>query len=281
MRKTLILLGFALCVGCRNPIEEIHIVPSGLKPGDTIKIIVTASDQTHDFTVAVAGRIYPMFKTGDGFSFQTFIGLDADWKPGSYKAIFEQSGRHRQLGFRTIHISSRDFPSEIIFLPKEKTDLPEAPHHEEAKEKVIAALNTVNPGRYWDDRFKIPAVGRMTTVYGMRRKINRTMAWPYHRGLDIAAPSGTPVTAANAGRVLVAERFPIQGRTVILDHGQGVTTIYMHLSVIDAIPGTMVKQGDRIGSVGSDGFSTGPHLHWGLYVFGDPVDPRRWMDPDW
>ena len=102
----------------------------------------------------------------------------------------------------------------------------------------------------------------------------------YHKGVDYAGGYGSPIIAPAAGKVRLVGRedagFHVHGNVVGIDHGQGVVSIFMHLQNIDVAEGTMVKAGEKIGSIGSTGASTGPHLHWGLYVNEVAVDPVPW-----
>jgi murein DD-endopeptidase MepM/ murein hydrolase activator NlpD len=95
-------------------------------------------------------------------------------------------------------------------------------------------------------------------------------------GLDIAAPTGTPIRADNAGRVVLARALVMHGTTVVIDHGLGVTSIFLHQSALRCHEGQRVHRGDVIGLVGQTGVATGPHLHWGVYVHGTPVSPLFW-----
>src|SRR5437667_334097 len=108
--------------------------------------------------------------------------------------------------------------------------------------------------------------------FGARRGINGQARSP-HSGLDYAAPTGTPVVAANRGRVALIGDFFFGGRTVALDHGQGLYTLYMHLDRVQVAEGTLVERGETIGAVGSTGRATGPHLHWGAQLRRARVDP--------
>jgi murein DD-endopeptidase MepM/ murein hydrolase activator NlpD len=102
----------------------------------------------------------------------------------------------------------------------------------------------------------------------------------YHRGVDYAAGTGSPVFAPAAGYVrlvgTVAQGFQLHGNTVGIDHGQGVVSIFIHLSRINVKEGDFVQPGQVIGAVGSTGVATGPHLHWGLYVNNEAIDPVPW-----
>ncbi len=115
--------------------------------------------------------------------------------------------------------------------------------------------------------------GRVTSVFGSQRILNGIPKNP-HNGLDIALPEGTPVYATSGGIVrLVGKNFYYNGNFVLIDHGQGLSSIYLHLSKILVKDGDRVKKGEKIGEIGTTGRSTGPHLHWGVQWFGKRIDP--------
>jgi murein DD-endopeptidase MepM/ murein hydrolase activator NlpD len=118
----------------------------------------------------------------------------------------------------------------------------------------------------------------VSTSFGLERYVNGHFSYR-HRGVDLACPEGTPVKAAAAGTVSLADdSFLLHGKTIILDHGQGVSTIYLHLSAIDVREGDDVTAGQVIGRVGATGVATGPHLHFAVYAYHEPVDPFFWTD---
>lgn len=128
----------------------------------------------------------------------------------------------------------------------------------------------------WDGVLVVPAEGRITTAFGEGRSINDGPVTGHHSGTDIGNDLGTPVVAAGPGRVSWAGFMPIRGNTVLIDHGAGVMTGYSHLDSIEASVGEEVEPGQLIGTMGSTGFSTGPHLHWELTIYGVNVDPMTW-----
>ena len=127
--------------------------------------------------------------------------------------------------------------------------------------------------------FQWPVTGRLSGTFGAQRILNGKPR-QYHNGVDVAAPKGTPIAAAASGRVvLVHQDMFFAGKTVMLDHGHGLTSIYIHMSEITVKEGQRVKTGCTIGRVGMTGRATGPHLHWGVTLFGTHVDPQLLAGP--
>ncbi|HHL39774.1 MAG TPA: M23 family metallopeptidase [Deltaproteobacteria bacterium] len=144
------------------------------------------------------------------------------------------------------------------------------------KAELGGALEDSAARRLWKGPFLMPAEGRISSSFGLRRILNGKPRSP-HTGLDIGAPAGRAVRASNSGTVtLTGERY-FSGLTVVIDHGLGLSTMYFHLSEVLVKEGERVERGQIIGRVGSTGRSTGPHLHWGVWLSGARVDPRSLM----
>lgn len=129
--------------------------------------------------------------------------------------------------------------------------------------------------------FSYTCNGRKSSPFGVKRSYNGSPVSSYHKGIDIAVPRGTPVKSRAPGKVVLtgydSNRFHVHGNTIITDHGQGLTSIYMHLHSISVNEGDIVNKGETIGTVGSTGISTGPHFHWGTYLYGTSVDAELFV----
>jgi murein DD-endopeptidase MepM/ murein hydrolase activator NlpD len=131
-----------------------------------------------------------------------------------------------------------------------------------------------NDELYLDGDFIWPVTGRITGVFGSQRILNGEPRRP-HNGVDIAANTGTPIVAPAAGVVVfVHPDMYFNGATVILDHGHGLTSVYCHMHRIKVEPGQTIEQGQPIGEVGASGRATGPHLHWGVELLQNRIDPK-------
>ncbi|BAZ82610.1 M23 family metallopeptidase [Sphaerospermopsis kisseleviana CS-549] len=256
---------------------EVQILPEKVQLGDTISVLIEpeSGEQPGIPTVTVGEQTYPAFEIAPN-KYRAFIPTTPLEEPGVRQVTVSGEGqRQRNLA---VYVGDRKFPIQRINLPPGKAGV-KATEYELERVKEFKALQT--PDKYWDGVFLRPNQGRMTTTYGVRRYYNGKFANDYyHRGLDYAGAAGSAVVAPAAGRVVlvgtVSQGFIVHGNVVGIDHGQGVTSIFMHLSRINVKEGDMVKAGQLIGAVGSTGASTGPHLHWGLYVNGKSIDPSSW-----
>ena len=179
---------------------------------------------------------------------------------------------------RTVRVIARSYPTQHLSVAPEQADIPpdQLARYEQEREHFGRLLRTFTESGPASLALRQPVPGRRSGTFGLRRVINGEPRNP-HGGLDIAAPEGTPVGAAAAGRVLDAGEYFFLGRTLVLDHGQGLMTLYAHLSAIDAAPGESVAAGTAIGKVGATGRVTGPYLHFGVYLNAAAVDPAIFL----
>ena len=264
------ILSFAL------PVQALQVVVAPANPqlGDTLSVIIQVDGNGGETPqVSLQQKNYPAFPIGNG-RFRALMPTTPLEKPGARLLQVAGDGQVQKL---SVQVRDRDFPTQSIWLPPGKDE--EGTDGEFDRVDAFKAL--VTPEKFWDGKLLRPNSGEMTTIYGVRRYYNGVFAQDYyHRGVDYAGAYGSPVVAPAAGRVSLVGResqgFKIHGNVVGIDHGQGVASILMHLARIDVKEGDVVKAGQVIGALGSTGASTGPHLHWGLYVHGQSVDPVPW-----
>ena len=204
------------------------------------------------------------------------------WSPGEYTAtIVDNQGRTWIK--ENIRIKDADFDKSYLTIDDEQEEIvrPTDPERQARRardqEMVQAARAESHPDRLWTESFIWPLEGRLTTDFGATRYHNNELA-NRHNGIDIAAPTGTPVMASNTGQVTLAADLLATGKTIIIDHGWNIYSSYLHLNELFVEKGDSVTQGDKIGAVGSTGFSTGPHLHWSISYNRIFLDPRDFVD---
>jgi murein DD-endopeptidase MepM/ murein hydrolase activator NlpD len=153
----------------------------------------------------------------------------------------------------------------------------------EFREKVSPLVPLISEEIYWSDLFIMPVElgeeGFISTEFGEIRITNSNPnTRRSHLGMDLAVKTGTPVYASGAGKVLLAEFLYNTGNTVIIDHGGGLKSFYYHMDSVDTVAGKIVERGELIGTVGSTGYSTGPHLHFEMRIGEQPVSPSMLFD---
>ncbi|MFZ0706674.1 MAG: M23 family metallopeptidase [Candidatus Korobacteraceae bacterium] len=217
-------------------------------------------------------KTVPLFKQPSG-DWLGLMPIPANRAPGPQEIVFSSPSQAQE---QTVDLVVRDahFATQNVNLTPKIANLHNTPEEVEILKGFRENLTDI---RYWQDRFIVPVPGCMISPFGVKRYRNHKPTGEYHGGVDLRSAAGTPVRAAADGTVKFAQLITVLGNTVGLDHGQGVETIYMHMSKLAVEPGAQVKQGDVIGYVGTTGRSSGPHLHWTLYVNGVQVNPGQWV----
>jgi len=182
---------------------------------------------------------------------------------------------------RKLPIVDWKYRTQHLSVPADQADLPpeQFARYQEERVRFAQVLSTFSEASPADLALLQPVAGPRSGSFGSRRIINGMPRSP-HGGLDIAAPEGTPIVAAAAGRVLDVGEYLFLGRTIVLDHGQGLLTLYSHLSAVDTAAGETVAAGAPIGKVGATGRATGPHLHFSVYLNATSVDPVIFLRPE-
>ena len=218
----------------------------------------------------------PLLVIGDPIEWTALVGIPLAAQPGSAHILRRTEGvGDKQIAYA---IAAKQYSEQRLKVAPGKVDLsPEDQARYERERdhqaKVMAAFTEV-PAH--DLQMRVPVPGRRSSSFGLRRVFNGQSRNP-HGGMDIAAPTGTPVRAPLPGRVIDTGDYFFNGGTVWLDHGRGLLTMYCHLSAIDVKVGDMLQTGDRFCAVGATGRVTGPHLHWGVMLNRTMVDPALFI----
>ena len=244
---------------------SISVSSKTVKPGDAVLISVSGGEANN---LKFGNKTLPLFPYNDGTK-KCFAGV-----PFEARVSIEISCGEEKV---KLVVKAPRAETEKLSLPaKENIDEKKAAAEHE---KIIKVISTVSVDKLWSGKFDKPVPGEVKTSFGITRVVNGQPGGG-HRGVDLAGAAGEPVKSAACGRVLYCEETIASGNSIVLDHGQGVVSVYFHLSSFNVKEGDKVEKGQVIGAVGSTGFSTGPHLHWGIYVFGVCVDPFVFVKKD-
>jgi len=264
----------ASTLGCAAPAraaDEVALPRDTRVPGG-IAIIDLGAGAESPGAVFYGEYRAPIVRTADGW--KAIVGIPLATEPGqqTVKLVTPQAGdKDREIAFT---VAPKTYATQNLTVEPRKADpLPEDLKRIDAEtERTERALATYTESLSPTWRWTVPVPGERSDSYGKRRVFNGLPRKP-HSGMDIATPTGTPIRNPAAGRVVETGDFFFNGNTVFVDHGQGVLTMYCHLSRIDVKTGDVVKEGDVLGLVGATGRVTGPHLHWGVSVNRAMVDP--------
>jgi len=223
----------------------------------------------------------PLVRDGN---WTTVLGIDLDDAPGEHVVnltLVYVDGRERQAT-TNIDVVAGEYPTTRLKVEPKYVELSAENQQRAAREReeINAVYATVTPERLWSAPFEIPVAGVSGgRNFGHRRVFNDQPRAP-HSGADLTAATGTPILATNRGRVVLAKNLFFSGNAVFLDHGQGIHSVYAHLSEVKVKVGAIVERGDVVGLAGATGRVTGPHLHWGIRAQDARVDPFSLLEID-
>jgi murein DD-endopeptidase MepM/ murein hydrolase activator NlpD len=207
------------------------------------------------------------------------VGVDLDRPPGRYPIEIEAHDGKRLRA--ALEVVPRQFPEERLTVPKAYVEPDRATLARiEREQRLLAGLwDKTAAEPYWRGTFLPPADGSPGSAFGLRRFFNGEPRSP-HAGIDFRAPKGAPVRASNRGRVVLARELFFTGNTVVIDHGCGLFTLYVHLSEFGVHRRESVDRGQEIGKVGMTGRATGPHLHFAVRLGDARIDPEALLSRD-
>ena len=221
----------------------------------------------------------PVWVSANNGQWVAVVGLALDLPPGAHNLRTDDGEVQRQVEF---DVRPKNYPSQHIRL-KDSSKVTLSPADEARAVAEIAEIQKLK--RHWRDedaddlQFIQPAAGRLASRFGLRRFFNGEARAP-HSGLDVAIGRGTPVKATARGTVLAVDDYFFNGKTVFVDHGNGLISMVCHLDRIDVQAGDPVSQGQRVGLSGMTGRASGPHLHWSMVLNGVMVDPALFISRD-
>ncbi|MGB0684245.1 MAG: M23 family metallopeptidase [Magnetovibrionaceae bacterium] len=252
-------LTFACPAIAIGPVTQGDLIVAEVEPGSRVIL------DGREHRVTAGGQVLLAF------------GRDAD--PTSELEITAPDG---SIFLQTIAVEPADWQIQRIDgLPSRKvTPKPEDIARIKDDNRQIGAVRRLNTAdAFFANGFEWPAIGRISGVFGSQRILNGKPR-RYHNGVDIAGPIGTPIVAAGDGVVaLVHPDMFYSGKSVMIDHGHGLSSVYIHMSRTDVEVGQRVTRGQQIGAIGKTGRTTGPHLHWGMSLFNVHIDPARLVGP--
>lgn len=248
---------------------QANLFPSNIHPGDAFIIMVTGLETTAAPSAVLDKKALLFSSCGKG-CFVAIGSMDIKSKPGVYRIPLKTGQQKTVLRMRVL---KGIFETIHLTLPEEKvTFSPEALDRINREDELLDSIWQIESERLWEGSFILPLTNSLSTPFGAKRIINKKTI-SLHRGLDMKGKAGEKIRASNKGRVVLTEELFFGGNTIILDHGQGIFTVYMHMSGFNVQPGDIVSKGDVIGFVGSSGRSSGPHLHFGVKVMRVNTNP--------
>ncbi len=258
--------------------------PAQVIPGGVVMLTVRSPVRLRSAEAATDLSRFPLLKVKGG-TYVALVGIDM--KPDRLKlpvdfTLFPARGGtpyRIRADLKVKHGASGAKRVQRLSLPNGMVDLSQKRISQVRRDNLTLgdALKIQSRQRFWEGSFILPLQGRITTRFGTGRILNGKQR-SSHSGVDIAAEKGKDIRTANSGVIQLADEFFLSGKTVVVDHGWGVLTIYAHLDQIGVREGQRVVKGQAIGTVGETGRVTGPHLHFGAFIRGAKIDPLKLIE---
>lgn len=260
-------------------VQSISLDKDTYRQGEIAILTVTAVLPLPNAQIRFLGQKYKLYQAAAGHDYTTVLAVPLDTKEGKYTMTltYRENDDNKTAKF-PFRVTKGKFAEEdtvkmdIGVLTEETLEMLQYEGNEFWK-----AYSVSSDSQYITSEFIWPCSGVISEVFGTARNYNNKLDEWSHKALDIAAPERTKIYAANDGVVVMAQDLDAHGKSIVIDHGQGIQTVYIHLYEIKVKEKDRVAKGQLIGSVGATGICTGPNLHWQIVVAGNSTDPRYWM----
>jgi len=261
-----------------GPIQNITLDKNTYRQGEIAILTVSAVLPLAKAQIRFLAQNYKLY-TESGTNYSTVLAVPMDTKEGNYSMVlqYEDKGEKQTL----------KYPFQVVkgaFAEEDTVEMDIGVLTEETLEMLKyegsnfwTAYNTNTDSLLISGDFIWPCDGSITELFGTARDYNKKMDEWSHKALDISNAEKTPIVAANDGVVVMAMDLDAHGKSIVINHGQGIHTVYLHLNDMKVKKGDKVKKGQVIGKLGQTGICTGPNLHWQIVVNGNSTDPRYWM----
>ena len=275
IRRVMLIFGFMLV--CTVPaFAQLSLeLPAETMNGQAFFVKVQ-SDSSAPVEIQWDGRAVDVACTGHGtvYTGLALLSLPRDYAGTSVQVRAKQKSGNGDLAVGTLPVVLKKYKEQHLKVNKKFVELDKKSldKHYKDKAEVAGMMKSLSEERMWDTAFVRPVSGGVSSDFGVQRFFNGKPRKP-HSGVDLRGKTGTPIKSCADGIVRIANNHFFSGNSVYIDHGQGVVSMYFHLSKILVRQGEPVKKGQVIGKVGATGRVTGPHLHFGLKVSGVAVDP--------
>lgn len=259
-----------------GPALRLESLPAATKQGEACLIRALGPATMKSVEGTFRGERLPMAFVSSRGAYEGLLGIDMNMSPGRYEMNVVATGGDNKVlsALLPLKVGKADFGIQVLSLPPSMVDLDARTLervNREAK-RLEALFRGVRGERLWGGPFLRPVQGELSSTFGLRRIINGQPR-SSHTGVDVQAREGTPVLACSHGVVVLVDELFFSGKSVILDHGWALYSMYFHLSEALVKEGDRIERGAILGRVGSTGRSTRPHLHWGVKLNGARVDP--------
>ncbi len=260
---------------------DIEILSGINYQGDVIAVAIRNSEEGETFNLTSSTQSEEIQIYEDDDEYVAFIPISYWTNEGAYELTLtvNKDLDSEYIVTKPIIINYKEFDVQYLVISEEiveETDTADANYQYSVY--VRGARSESVDEKLWEGPFIQPIEGRLTTDFGEIRYVNDEISSSRHGGIDWAAPTGTEIKASNSGVIALADYMTLTGNTVVIDHGMGIFTTYYHLHTLGSEAGQTVEKGDIIGTVGTTGFSTGPHLHFAFSIYNTNMNPYQAME---